>query len=58
MTVVVCGSEDIPSFRDAAHWLAREIKDARLAWLSPARHASVLEQPAAFVDAVRPFLAR
>jgi 3-oxoadipate enol-lactonase len=56
-TLVVCGDDDIPSFRDAARWLEGEIKDARLAWLAPARHASVLEQPTAFADAVRSFLA-
>ena len=47
-TRVVCGDDDIPSFRDAAHWLATEIPNATLAWLPRARHASVLEQPEAF----------
>jgi 3-oxoadipate enol-lactonase len=55
-TLVLCGEQDIPSFLDAARSLEREITGARLAWLSPARHASVLEQPAAFVRIAREFL--
>jgi 3-oxoadipate enol-lactonase len=55
-TLVVCGEQDIPSFLDAAHRLERSIAGARLAWLSPARHASVLEQPASFVSTVSQFL--
>lgn len=56
-TLVVCGDEESPAFRDAAAWLAANIRDARPLTLSPARHASVLEQPAAFVAAARAFLA-
>jgi len=55
-TLVVCGKEDIPSFLDAAQWLARAIPSARLDWLSPARHAAPLERPEAFVAAARAFL--
>lgn len=55
-TLVVCGEQDIPSFLDAARWLEGAIKDARLAWLAPARHASILEQPEAFLKALRAFL--
>ena len=55
-TLVVCGDEDVPAFQDAARWLAANIKGAKLEWLAPARHASVLEQPAAFVAAMRKFL--
>jgi len=56
-TLVVCGEQDIPSFLDAARWLAREIAGAKLSWLSPARHASVLEQPEAFLRLIAEFLA-
>jgi 3-oxoadipate enol-lactonase len=55
-TLVVCGEQDIPSFLDAARWLEANISGARLAWLSPARHASILEQPDAFVRLAREFL--
>jgi 3-oxoadipate enol-lactonase len=55
-TLVICGDQDIPSFLDSAHWLAKNIPHARLEWLSPARHASVLEQPEAFLRLVRDFL--
>jgi len=44
-TMVVCGDEDIPSFIDAARWLAKNIPDAHSAWIARARHASVLERP-------------
>lgn len=56
-TLVVCGEQDIGSFLDAARWLSATIKDARLAWLAPGRHASILEQPHAFRQALRAFLA-
>jgi 3-oxoadipate enol-lactonase len=56
-TLVVCGDNDVPSFLDAARWLTETIPQARLAWLGPARHASILEQPEAFCRAVREFLA-
>jgi pimeloyl-ACP methyl ester carboxylesterase len=52
----VCGTEDVPDFLEAARYLEREIADARLAWLSPARHASPLEQPEQFAAQVRAFL--
>ncbi len=56
-TLVVCGDNDVPPFLDAARWLAETIPQTRLAWLGPARHASILEQPEAFRRAVREFLA-
>jgi 3-oxoadipate enol-lactonase len=55
-TLVVCGDQDIPSFLDSARWLAKNIARARLEWLSPARHASVLEQPEDFLRLLREFL--
>lgn len=56
-TLVVCGDQDIPSFLDAARWLHANIANSKLAWLAPARHASILEQPEAFRRALREFLA-
>lgn len=56
-TLVVCGRQDVPSFIDAAFELKREIRNAELAWLEPARHASILEQPDAFRMALMRFLA-
>ncbi|MGH7007138.1 MAG: alpha/beta fold hydrolase [Stellaceae bacterium] len=55
-TLVVCGEQDIPSFLDAARWLNANIAGSNLAWLAPARHASILEQPDAFRQALRDFL--
>ena len=55
-TLIVCGDRDISSFRDAARHLQATIRDARLEWLSPAAHASILEQPEAFNRLVRMFL--
>jgi 3-oxoadipate enol-lactonase len=56
-TLVVCGENDVPPFLDAARWLAANLPQAQLRWLGPARHASVLEQPAAFRQALKEFLA-
>lgn len=55
-TLVICGDDDIPSFRDAARWLAATIPNAKLAWLAGARHASVLEQPEEARRLMRDFL--
>jgi 3-oxoadipate enol-lactonase len=55
-TLVVCGKDELPPFQDAARWLAQNIADARLQWLAPARHASVLEQPRDFALQGRAFL--
>ena len=54
--LVVCGQQDIPSFLDSARWLAANIKGARLEWLGPARHCSILEQPDSFRKILREFL--
>ncbi|MGH7095558.1 MAG: alpha/beta fold hydrolase [Stellaceae bacterium] len=56
-TLVVCGDQESAAFKDAARWLAASITGARLQFLSPARHASVLEQPQAFLAAAQGFLA-
>lgn len=55
-TLVVVGEQDVPAFLDAARLFEAGIAGARIAWLAPARHASVLEQPDAFVRAARAFL--
>lgn len=55
--LVLCGQQDIPSFLDSARWLTSNIKGARLEWLGPARHCSILEQPEQFGRALRSFLA-
>ena len=55
-TLVICGDDDIPSFLDAARWLERNIKGARLAWLAKARHASVIERPSEALALMRKFL--
>jgi 3-oxoadipate enol-lactonase len=55
-TLVVCGDEDIPSFLDAARWLATNITGAKAAWIAHARHASVLERPEEGRRLLREFL--
>lgn len=55
-TLVVCGENDAPPFRAGARWLVDNIRGARGAWLSAARHCSVLEQPEAFRGVLRAFL--
>lgn len=55
-TMVVCGDEDIPSFIDAASWLAKNIPNAQDAWIARARHASVLERPQEALRLMRAFL--
>lgn len=55
-TLVVCGDADIPSFIDAARWLADNISDAESAWIPRTRHASVAEQPDQALRLMRDFL--
>ena len=55
-TMVVCGTEDIPEFIEAANWLHAQIAGSKLQWLSPARHCSIVEQPEAFNRLCRNFL--
>jgi len=50
---VVPINEDIPEFIEAANWLHDNVAGSQLAWLSPARHASILEQPQSFIAACR-----
>jgi len=55
-TLVFCGKQELPPFQEAARWLAENIRGARLAWLEPARHCSILERPEAFRRALGGFL--
>jgi 3-oxoadipate enol-lactonase len=55
-TLIFCGRQELPPFQEAARWLEENIEGARLEWLSPARHASVLEQPEEFAARTRAFL--
>lgn len=55
-TLVICGENDIPSFLDSTRWLAGTIKEAKLAWLQQARHASVIECPDLAVKLLGDFL--
>jgi 3-oxoadipate enol-lactonase len=55
-TLVVCGDADIPSFIDAARWLAENISGAESAWIPRARHASVAERPDQALRLMRDFL--
>ena len=55
-TLIFCGKDELPPFQDVAHWLHQNIKGAQLEWLSPAKHASVLEQPQEFASRARTFL--
>jgi 3-oxoadipate enol-lactonase len=57
-TLVLCGDDDIPSFLDAARWLAATIPNAELAWIAGTRHASVLERPEEARRLIRDFLSR
>lgn len=54
-TLVLCGDDDIPSFLDAARWLAAHIAEAKLSWIAGARHASVLENPQDAIQRIRNF---
>ena len=57
-TLVICGDNDIPSFLDAARWLAATLPQGELAWIVGTRHASVLEKPEEARRLMRDFLSR
>jgi 3-oxoadipate enol-lactonase len=46
-TVVVCGHDDAPPFRDGAAWLADSARAGTVHWL-PGRHACCIENPKEF----------
>jgi pimeloyl-ACP methyl ester carboxylesterase len=56
-TMVVCGDNDTPPFREAAEWLAGQLPGARLEWLS-GKHAVVLERPKELAALLADFLDR
>ena len=56
-TLAICGDQDIPSFVESAKHFGATIPSCRVEWLSPAKHASPLEHPEAFLRAVEAFLA-
>jgi 3-oxoadipate enol-lactonase len=55
-TLVFCGDQELPPFKEAAQWLRQSIAGARFHELAPARHCSILEQPHAFCRALQEFL--
>lgn len=55
-TLVICGEDDIPSFVEAARWLAANIRGATAAWIPGTRHASVLERPDLAISLFAAFL--
>ncbi|MGY1602924.1 alpha/beta fold hydrolase [Geodermatophilus sp. SYSU D00815] len=55
-TLLVCGEDDAPPFTAAARELAARLPGGRVVWLSPARHAGVLERPEQFRAALTGFL--
>ncbi|CAN5841429.1 3-oxoadipate enol-lactonase [soil metagenome] len=48
-TIVVCGEDDAPPFREAADWLASATGAGAVYWL-PGRHACAVEVPGNFVS--------
>ena len=55
-TLIVCGRDDLPSFREAAEAMHRAIAGSDLLWIEGARHASILERPDRFAAALVSFL--
>lgn len=55
-TLVVCGTEDAPPFRDGAEWLRRSVPDARTAWITGGRHACVFENADEVAEVLTGFL--
>jgi 3-oxoadipate enol-lactonase len=51
-TVVVCGEDDTPPFRDAAQWLADETGAGSVYWL-PGKHACAVESAEKFAALLR-----
>ncbi len=54
-TLVACGKDDAPPFRQAVDFFAATIPDATVAWL-PGGHGTAYEHPREFVDVVAGFL--
>jgi pimeloyl-ACP methyl ester carboxylesterase len=56
--LVVVGDLDLRHIQERCRHLAAEIPGAHLQMMAAAAHLPGLEQPAAFADALRDFLAR
>lgn len=56
-TLVMAGEQEAPLFIDAAKWLSANIAGAQLEWITPGKHAAVLENPAQFNAVLKRFLA-
>ena len=57
-TLVTCGRYDLLTTPECSKRLATAIPNAELAWFENSGHFPWLEEPDAFFDAVRSFLAR
>ncbi len=55
-TLILCGSNERQSFKDAAEWMHETIKDSRVLEVPLAGHASVRERPEFAVQQLRAFL--
>jgi len=55
-TLILCGSNERPSFKDAAWWMHETIKGSRVLEVPLAGHASVRERPEFVVQHLRAFL--
>jgi 3-oxoadipate enol-lactonase/4-carboxymuconolactone decarboxylase len=55
-TLILCGDQDNPLFKDAALWLDDQISESKMHWLTNAQHLAPLEQQKSFVDKVYDFL--
>ena len=57
-TTVVCGTNDVPLFRNGAESIAAAITTSELMWLEGAKHASALEFPVEFTAILRDLITR
>ena len=55
-TLILCGDQDNPLFKDAAAWLGDQISESKMHWLTNAQHLAPLEQQKSFIDKVYDFL--
>jgi pimeloyl-ACP methyl ester carboxylesterase len=55
-TLILYGSNERQSFKDAARWMHETIKDSRVVEVPAAGHASVRERPAFVIEQLRAFL--
>ena len=55
-TLILCGSNEGPAFKDAAKWMNETIPGSKAVEVPGAGHASVRERPAFVIDQLRGFL--